>query len=337
MGKPGWLGVRVRGVLGARSSAQHRILVLVLATLGLTVAFGATGLCNWVAEWVDAADDGGDVVAIGDLEPSVFYCDVTNGVNQGLWHARLHTDTWQYEQLDVEKVNGVSAAGTPAGHFWVIYYAPDSQELRCAHYDGTAWSVEIVATGLIGLRTGGAVRVDNLGRPHLSYFLATGQLYGEIRYAWRDSAGWHDSVVVFGYVGGQSLALSTSGAPSICYISSASMYGYYYLKYAWHDGSYWQSATVDSSVRANQPSLSVDSAGWAHVAYWDSTNRRLRYARGSGTAWDVQIVDPESSAGFHHSLALDSGGRPHICYEDSTSSGLKYAHNDGGGVASRGC
>ena len=97
-------------------------------------------------------------------------------------------------------------------------------------------------------------------------------------------------------------------------------------------GSYWQITEVvssDSTDTSFDPSLTVDSAGNIHIAWFDQTN----YA-GAGTDFDIfynfwnatteswnttEVVSTEStSQSYRPSLAVDSAGNVHIAWEDYT-------------------
>jgi hypothetical protein len=72
-------------------------------------------------------------------------------------------------------------------------------------------------------------------------------------------------------------------------------------------------------------SLALDSAGNPHISYYDATNRALKYAKWTGSAWSIQTVDSYGAVGLYTSIALDSAGNPHISYYDNTNGDLKYA------------
>lgn len=119
----------------------------------------------------------------------------------------------------------------------------------------------------------------------------------------------------------RSLALDSSGHPHVAY-------GRDNLYHAWHDGSAWHSEVVDedwSAAVGLHAAIAFDSSDHPHIAYYDLTNADLKYARWTGSAWDVQIVDSDGWVGEYTSLALDENDYPHISYRGATSNTLKYA------------
>ena len=94
----------------------------------------------------------------------------------------------------------------------------------------------------------------------------------------------------------------------------------------------WYIEAVDTSGTENvggYNSLALDSSCYPHIAYIDSTNVDLKYARWDGAAWRIETVDSEGSVGGMNSLALDSSDYAHIAYNDYTNFDLKYARWDG--------
>ncbi len=93
----------------------------------------------------------------------------------------------------------------------------------------------------------------------------------------------------------------------------------------------WTIVTVDSDgYFAGSLSLALDSLGYPHIAYHDSVNRTLNYARWTGYNWNTEIVDPTYGLA-HSSMVLDSNDHPHISYSYSKNETLKYAKWNGTG------
>lgn len=123
-----------------------------------------------------------------------------------------------------------------------------------------------------------------------------------------------------------SLALDSSNHPHLSYIYSASSNSY--LKYAYYNGSLWQTEVVDDLHASCNTSLALDGLGRPHIGYMSGqTPSALEYAHYDGTIWHTETIDPVSCT-LGLSLALDTAGRPHISYTDCADNRLKYAYYD---------
>lgn len=66
--------------------------------------------------------------------------------------------------------------------------------------------------------------------------------------------------------------------------------------------------------------------GRLHVAYYDGTNRDLKYARKDpGGVWVRKVLDAAGDVGSHASIAVDAAGAVHIAYRDESNQRLKIA------------
>ncbi|UCH78861.1 MAG: T9SS type A sorting domain-containing protein [Candidatus Coatesbacteria bacterium] len=77
-------------------------------------------------------------------------------------------------------------------------------------------------------------------------------------------------------------------------------------------------------------SLAVDRWNRPHIAYVDSTQDKVMYARYSGSSWEFQTVASDASVGGETALALDAFGNPHVIFNNSSEGELSYAYRSGG-------
>jgi RHS repeat-associated protein len=93
-------------------------------------------------------------------------------------------------------------------------------------------------------------------------------------------------------------------------------------------GSRSWGSTVESSSYPFSTSLKLDNQGNPHISYSSTGAGHLKYAKWTGSSWDIQTVESAAGAG-NTSLALDSQGNPHISYtawnSTTASYNLKYA------------
>src|SRR5439155_9420364 len=72
-------------------------------------------------------------------------------------------------------------------------------------------------------------------------------------------------------------------------------------------------------------SLALHSHGTPGVAYTDSANADLKFAKFTGTGWDVSVVDSKGSVGQYPSLQFDALDQPLISYYYKTRGDLRLA------------
>ncbi|MCP2504817.1 MAG: putative Ig domain-containing protein, partial [Candidatus Poseidoniaceae archaeon] len=92
------------------------------------------------------------------------------------------------------------------------------------------------------------------------------------------------------------------------------------------------SGVVDTSGTVGEyNSIAIDSNGYRHISYYDSSNDDLKYATDKSGSWVLTPVDSTSaSVGKFTSIVIDSNDDVHISYHDSSNDDLKYATDKSG-------
>jgi hypothetical protein len=145
-----------------------------------------------------------------------------------------------------------------------------------------------------------------------------------LKYAYRDSAGWHVQTVDDE---GRDpwLALDSAGLPHISYCRIPGMYCEE-LRHARWDGTKWIISTLEDGERTGfYTSLALDSADHPHISYHSlDAGAVLKYARWSGAVWHIETADRNEGSGYYTSLVLDSADRPHISHYDLHAKELRH-------------
>jgi hypothetical protein len=92
-------------------------------------------------------------------------------------------------------------------------------------------------------------------------------------------------------------------------------YGGDWLYYAHHDGSSWQTETVDSEHYVGyDAALALDGNAFPHISYHNQDDGDLKYACKDCTGWHLETVDSVGIVGASTSITVDDAGLPHITY-----------------------
>lgn len=293
-----------------------------------------TELTNWTAAAVSSAFQ-------------IAYYDLTN--KDLKWATCTATCTtagnWSTVTADMVSAKDVgqyTSIGTYNGNPRIAYYNVTDMDLKYASCDtacttASNWTViTLDSTGNVGQYP--SLKIDSSGNPRISYYDATN---GSLKYtscttACTSAANW--TTITVDTVGdtGQytSLALTSAGGVRISYYDATLNV----LKYAACDTTCttvllnWSVATIDTPGFdvGRFSSLALDSSGNPKVAYYDFTNKDLRYAACTTlclltTSWTKTTLISTGDVGQYASLALDSSGNPRISYYDLTNKDLKYA------------
>ncbi len=83
----------------------------------------------------------------------------------------------------------------------------------------------------------------------------------------------------------------------------------------------WRTEVIPDTTVGPYSSIAIDRSGYPHISY--QAGGRLKYARWTGSAWQIETPDTFATAGDATSLALDAAGYPHISYCGNGT--LRYA------------
>jgi hypothetical protein len=299
---------------------------------------------GWEIQIVDSQGYVGvynSLVLDSDGQPSISYLEeyIDNNLD-ALKFASLDESGWHFEIIDTGGSVGIetSLALDEKEHAHISYFDYGNGALKYAYRDASGWHTQSVESGI---NTDGiSLTLDDMGYPHISYFIEIYPSIYELRYAYLVSTGWHTETVE-GETGiwHTSLVLANDGNPHISY------YGYPGdLKYAYKQAGDWHIETVDADGDVgDNNSLDLDKDGYPHISYTKTNNdhyppfwyNRLRYAHKDRTGWNIEQVDCETEICEQTSLTLDNDGNPHISYlaHDAglINPHLKYAkHNKEG-------
>jgi hypothetical protein len=130
-----------------------------------------------------------------------------------------------------------------------------------------------------------------------------------------------------------SIAVDISGHAHISYAADGSFHfnPVNSLKYATNVAGSWIIETVDNADDVGgYSSIVLDSAGRAHISYYDYTSGNLKYATNASGSWTITVLDSSGSVGRFTAIAADASDNLHISYYDDTNGTLKYATNTSG-------
>lgn len=130
-----------------------------------------------------------------------------------------------------------------------------------------------------------------------------------------------------------SIAVDISGHAHISYAADGSFHfnPVNSLKYATNAAGAWIIETVDNADDVGgYSSIALDSAGHAHISYYDYTNDNLKYATNTSGSWAIAVLYSSGSVGRFTAIAADASDNLHISYYDDTNHTLKYATNASG-------
>jgi hypothetical protein len=275
---------------------------------------------SWSTFLVDGttANTGTAIRARDGVLHVAFYSDA------GLKYARNDGFGWTVDTLDSwtgSHNSGPSLKFNDAGQLHIAYYRGTPW---LARWTGTEWQHEEIDTDSSGDYI--SLAFDSLARPHVAYNRRVGMLGSDLKYAWRDSTGWHAELVDL--TGGYDCALDFEGAgrPMILDCESWSDGAVYYRVRA---DSGWTKETI-LATDASQSSMVLDSVGRPCISYYwtGGEDFDLRFARLEQDTWRFDLVDhglQPYKRGWDNAITVDGRGIYHISYHAHNELELRYA------------
>jgi hypothetical protein len=119
-----------------------------------------------------------------------------------------------------------------------------------------------------------------------------------------------------------SLGVDALGRPHMAYCAGSG------LTYRTRSDYGWEQRTVDAiGGSACTVALTLDDQGLPIIAYHESSNSDLRYARMQNGGFTLELVDTEGAAGLAPAVALSPSGNPAVVYQKDNV--LWFAEHDG--------
>jgi len=317
-----------------RSAFARPLVSLFVLLVAVQLLQFAVHAVDWEIEVIDSRSSVGwetsiDVDSQGN--PHACYTEWAST----LWYAyRDPALGWQYESLGPSYLNYCSIELDSRDRPHVVYCtgAYSSWALVHAVKEAGGWQFETVDSGWVGIYSD--IALDNEGWPHISYQDYENQ---DLKYAWKDAAGWHVEVVASeGKVGqSTSIVVDSSGWPHISYVDR----GNYDVRYAYKDELGWHLEEFPFACYSvwNDTSIALDSLQRPHITYFEGRylgSLNYTWHIGSGQ-WPLEEVDFEgwqSYVGVESSLALDTADLPRVAYckgRSDSDNDLRFAFSDG--------
>ncbi len=249
------------------------------------LAYGVREGSAWAVEAAaDAGHDGWDsTIAIGSdgvvraagVEPVQF------GLENGVEYYERRDGAWIVQPIGSGPIPyefNVSLALDGDGFPALTYFEASDGDLVFASFDGSAWSMEIVASeGTVGMFS--SLAFDAQGQPHISFFETAEATAGIIHYASRDAGGvWTVEEIAqlvdveLGMTGtrrNSAIAVDATGVPHVV-LSDRSV-----LSYAVRGVDGWE---VEELVRADGAplgqlvSFQLGADGTPHLSFFEVTS-----------------------------------------------------------------
>jgi len=172
--------------------------------------------------------------------------------------------------------------------------------------------------------------VDSNDNLHVAYFVQRDGTKGYLEYSFFNGSDWTSQRLSSNAQYDQvRLVLDANDRPHIAYsrpgtnMCNAAMMTY-------HDGSAWQTLTLDTANTyvGCDSSIAIDNDGYVHVTYRNQANMDQMIASNVSGTWQKYTVDGGSGVGYGGGIAVDHGNSLHVLYRTNAAGG-EYKHATG--------
>jgi hypothetical protein len=329
-------------------------LVIIAFSFFLLTSVASLALV-WDIEVIDSRDD--DIGYCSMALDSSGYPHVAYARDSGVFeliYKRFNGSDWETEVVDDEHCRLTSITLDSSGNPYIAYdtqvYEAGSYwyRLKCAHYNGSDWEIDIVEEIRQGNCLGNedvCIRLDSNGYPNITFIQRWWQLmWGDyLKYGYFDGSNWHVGFILYDHeweydAAGRyhSFVFDSTNYFHIVFGIADITEETYGLGHKYGDNwSGWADYLSVDGWYEDCPglwsycSLDIDTNDCLHASYCNSPENYIGYAYYDGNDWDVTAVDTVGGAigDYHTSIATDGNNKPHITY--GTNGDLKYAYNNG--------
>jgi len=283
---------------------------------------------GWQIELVDPDGDVGEYSSLAldsqDLPHIAYYSSETP--DGDLKYAHYDGSSWQTEFVDDSPDTDAgrhTSIVVDSGDFPHIAYQDfDNEMLKYAVLTGAGWEVSVADSSLC---TGfsASIALDTGDMPYISHGNISDIGWASLNLTYWDGTQWCDEEP---WLGGDADGLNSSLALDDGNNVHVSHYegNLGELKYAFWDGSEWESTVIADDGPGRYTSIALDSSGRPHISCHNAYNHYLAYAyMDADSTWHVEDVHP---GGYYSSLALDSQDRPRIAHYHPDLHDLIYTY-----------
>lgn len=224
------------------------------------------------------------------------------------------SEVWENQIVDERGYAGEenSIAINSKSYPHIAYYASPYGGLKYAKWNGRYWETQVVV-GEVDIQSISMV-LDSNDFPHIGY-----STRDHVKYAKWTGTDWKIQFVERNVCPSKvSIAVDKNDIPSVSYGDSKRSYGdskNESIKYArLTSSSGWNVTIVESGSDLHNGSIAIDSNNYPRLCYSVESDDRsgFKYARWTGTKWDIQVINTEVPCKSY--LSLDSHDIPHILY-----------------------